>query len=50
MNKEHYRTVSLLSHMSKVFKERMERINQLNDFMKDKLSNILTAIRKGHGA
>ena len=39
MNKENYRAVSLLSHMSKVF----ERIlyNQLNDFMKDKLSIIL---------
>ena len=36
MNKENYRSVSLLSHMFKVF----ERIlyNQLNDFMKDKLS------------
>ena len=40
MNKEIYRLISLLFHMSKVF----ERIlyNQLNDFMKDKLSNILT--------
>ena len=48
MNKENYRPVSLLSHMSKVF----ERIlyNQLNDFMKDKLSNILTDFRKGHSA
>ena len=48
MNKENYRPVSLLSHMSKVF----ERIlyNQLNDFMKDKLSNILTGFRKGHSA
>ena len=46
MNKENYRPVSLLSHMSKVF----ERIlyNQLNDFMKDKLSNILAGFRKGH--
>ena len=46
MNKENYRPVSLLSHISKVF----ERIlyNQLNDFMKDKLSNILTGFRKGH--
>ena len=46
MNKENYRPISLLSHMSKVF----ERIlyNQLNDFMKDKLSNILTGFRKGH--
>ena len=46
MNKENYRPVSLLSHMSKVF----ERIlyNQLNDFMKDKLTNILTGFRKSH--
>ena len=46
MNKENYRPVSLLSHMSKVF----ERIlyNQLNDFMKDKLANILTGFRKSH--
>ena len=48
MNKENYRPVSPLSYMSKVF----ERIlyNQLNDFMKDKLSNILTGFRKGHSA
>ena len=47
MNKENYRPVSLLSHISKVF----ERIlyNQLHDFMKDKLCNILTVFRKGHG-
>ena len=47
MNKENYRPVSLLSHMSKV----LERIlyNQLNDFMKDKLSNI-PGFRKGHSA
>ena len=46
MNKENYTPVSLLSHMSKVF----ERIlyNQLNDFMKDKLANILTDFRKSH--
>ena len=48
MNKENYRPPSLLSHMSKVF----ERIlyNQLNGFMKDKLSNILTGFRKDHSA
>ena len=48
MNKENYRPISLLSHTSKVF----ERIlnNQLNDFMKDKLSNILTGFRKGRKA
>ena len=39
MNEENYRSISLLSHMSKAF----ERIlyNQLNNFMKDKLSNVL---------
>ena len=44
MNKENYRAVSLLSHMSKVF----ERIlyNQLNDFIKYKLSNILLVFEK----
>ena len=48
MNKENYRPASLLSHMSKLF----ERIlyNQLNGFMKDKLSNILTGFRKDHSA
>ena len=48
INKENYRPVSLLSHMSKVF----ERIlyNQLDDFMKDNLSNILTGFRKCHSA
>ena len=48
MNKENYRPVSLLSHMSKVFQKILH--NQLNDFMKDKLSNILTGFRKGHTA
>ena len=40
MNKGNYRSISILSHMFKIF----ERIfyNQLNDFMKEKLSNILT--------
>ena len=48
MNKENYRPISLLSHMSKGF----ERIlyNQFNDFMEDKLSNILTGFWKGHSA
>ena len=34
--------------MSKVFQKIL--YNQLNDFMKDKLSNILTGFRKGHTA
>ena len=48
MNREGYRPISLWSHMYKGF----ERIlyNQFNDFMEDKLSNILTGFRKGHSA
>ena len=48
MNKENYRSVSLFFSMSKLF----ERIlyNQLNDFMKDKVSNILTGFGKGQSA
>ena len=48
MNKGNYRPVSLLSHMCKVF----ERIlyNQINDFMKDKLSNILSGFWNSHSA
>ena len=45
-NKESYRLVSLLSHISKVFQRIL--CNQINDFMKDKLSNIPTDFRKGH--
>ena len=48
MNKENYRPVSLLSHMSKIFERSL--YNHLNDFIKDKLSNILTDFRKGHSA
>ena len=44
MNKENYRGVSLLFHMFKVFERNL--YNQLNDFMKDKLSNILTSFEK----
>ena len=48
MNRENYRPISLLCHMSKVF----ERIlyNQLNDYMKHKLSNILAGFQKSHSA
>ena len=48
MNKENYRGVSHLFHMFKVFERNL--YNQLNDFMKDKLSNILTSFRKDHNA
>ena len=48
MNKENYRPVSLLSHMSKVFK--IVLYKDFNNFMKDKISSILTSFRKGHSA
>ena len=43
---KNYRPVSVLSHVSKVF----ERIvyYQIDNFMKDKLSNLLTGFRKNH--
>ena len=48
MNKENYRPITLLSHMSRL----LERIfyNQLNDYMKDKLFSNFTGFRKGHSA
>ena len=46
MNMENYRPVSLLSHIFKVFGKTL--YNQLNDYMKDKLSNIVTSFRKDH--
>ena len=48
LNKENYRPVSLLPHMSKVF----ERIiyKQLEKFFENKLSDILTGFRKNHSA
>ena len=47
LKKENYRPVSLLPHVSKVF----ERIiyQQINTYMKDKLSKCLTGFRKSHG-
>ena len=46
LDKENYRPVSVLTNMSKVF----ERIvyQQIEDFMKDKLLNLLTGFRKNH--
>ena len=43
-NKENYKPVSVLSHMSKVFERFV--YNQIDNFMKDKLSNLLTGFRK----
>ena len=48
MNKENHKPLSLLSHMSKVLKRIL--YNQLNDFMKDNFSNILTGFQRGHSA
>ena len=47
LKKENYRPVSLLPHVSKVF----ERIiyQQINTYMKDKLSKCLTGFNKSHG-
>ena len=46
LGKENYRPVNVLQHLSNVF----ERIvyQQLNDYMKDKLSKQLTGFRKDH--
>ena len=47
LNKENYRPVSLLYHISKVF----ERIiyKQINSYMEDKLRKCLTGFIKSHG-
>ena len=49
LDKDNYRLVSILSHVSKVFERIMYQ--QIEDFMKDKLSNflILTDFRKNRG-
>ena len=46
LDKENDRPVSVLSHVSKVFERIMYQ--QIEDFMKDKLSNLLTGFRKNH--
>ena len=46
LEKENYRPVSVLSHVSKVFERIMYQ--QVGDFMKDKLSDLLTGFRKNH--
>ena len=47
LQKENYRPVSLLPHISKVF----ERViyNQINSFMENKISKCVTGFRKSHG-
>ena len=44
--KENNRPVSVLSHVSKVFERIMYQ--QIEDFMKDKLPNLLAGFRKNH--
>ena len=46
LDKENYRSVNVLSHVSKVFKRIMYQ--QIEDFMKDKLPILLTGFRKNH--
>ena len=46
LNKENDRPVSVLSQVSKVFERIMH--TQIEDFMKDKLSNLLPGSRKNH--
>ena len=46
LDKENHRPVSVLSHVSKFFERIMYQ--QIEDFMKDKLSNPLTGFRKNH--
>ena len=47
LDKENYRPISLLSHVSKIY----ERIlfNQINDYIEPYLSELLTGFRKNHG-
>ena len=46
LDKENFRPVSVLSHVPKVFERIMYQ--QIEGFMKDKLSNLLTGFRKNH--
>ena len=46
LNKENYTPVSLLSHMSKVFKRLLHK--QIETFMSNKLSNKLSGFRKNY--
>ena len=47
LDKENYKPVIVLPHMSKVFERIM--YHQINDYMKDKLSKQLTGFRGNHG-
>ena len=47
LKKENYKPVSLLPHVSKVFERTIYQ--QINTYMKDKLSKCLAGFRKSHG-
>ena len=47
LEKENYRPVSLLPHVSKVFGRIINK--QINTYMKDKISNYITGFQKSHG-
>ena len=46
LDKRNYRPTSVLSHLSKIFEKIV--YNQVDNFMKEKLSNQLTGFRKNH--
>ena len=47
LQKENYRPVSLLPHISKVFERMIYK--QINSFMGNKISKCVTVFRKSHG-
>ena len=46
LDKENYRPISLLSHVSKIFEKIL--FNQINEFMQPHFSALLTGFRKNH--
>ena len=47
LDKENYRPVSVLHHVSKIFERIMQ--HPINDFVTDQLTKQLTGFRKNHG-
>ena len=47
LQKENYRPVSLLPHVSKIFERIIHK--QITNYMRDKLAHSITGIRKSHG-
>ena len=50
LNKENYRPVSILPHLSKVFFIKRILYKQINSFMKNKFSPYFCGFRKNHKA